>query len=118
MIYLDNSATTRTLDIAADTAAQYMKADFFNPAAAYSAAVEVERNINSARARLANAIHAQSDEIIYTSGGTESNNTAIFGAYMMLRRQGNHIITTEIEHPAVLECFKRLRQQIKPAHTT
>ena len=90
MIYLDNSATTRTLDIAADTAAQYMKADFFNPAAAYSAAVEVERNINSARARLANAIHAQSDEIIYTSGGTESNNSRRYRASVRIRSGDEH----------------------------
>ena len=111
MIYLDNSATTRTLDIAADTAAQYMKADFFNPAAAYSAAVEVERNINSARARLANAIHAQSDEIIYTSGGTESNNTAIFGT---LRRRADNSrryrasvrIRSGDEHEGAV-CYKR-----------
>lgn len=110
MIYLDNSATTRTLDIAADTAAQYMKADFFNPAAAYSAAVEVERNINSARARLANAIHAQSDEIIYTSGGTESNNTAIFGA-LRARRGGGRIIVGATEHPSVYEAAMSMKGQ-------
>lgn len=110
MIYLDNSATTRTLDIAADTASQYMKADFFNPAAAYSAAVEVERNINSARARLANAIHAQSDEIIYTSGGTESNNTAIFGA-LRARRGGGRIIVGATEHPSVYEAAMSMKGQ-------
>lgn len=110
MIYLDNSATTRTLDIAADKAAEYMKNGFFNPSAAYSAAVEVERAVNSARARLAAAIHAQSDEIIYTSGGTESNNAAIFGS-LKARRGGGRIIVGATEHPSVYEAVMNLKGQ-------
>ena len=58
MIYLDNSATTRTLDAAAEAAAKYMRQDFFNPSAAYSPAVEAERAVNAARSRLASMIHA------------------------------------------------------------
>lgn len=68
----------------------------------------MERNINSARARLANAIHAQSDEIIYTSGGTESNNTAIFGA-LRARRGGGRIIVGATEHPSVYEAAMSMK---------
>lgn len=110
MIYLDNSATTRTLDIAADTAAQYMKEGFFNPSAAYSAAVEAERAVNGARAKLAAVIHAQSDEIIYTSGGTESNNAAILGT-LKNRRGGGRIIVGATEHPSVYETVMSLKGQ-------
>lgn len=108
MIYLDNSATTRTLDAAADAAAKYMKEGFFNPSAAYSPAVEAERAVNGARARLANAIHALPEEIIYTSGGTESNNTAIFGA-LKARRGGGRLIVGATEHPSVYEAVMSLK---------
>ena len=74
MIYLDNSATTRTLPAAAEAAQKYMCESFFNPAAAYSPAVESERAVNGARARLADAMHGSAEEIVFTSGGTESNN--------------------------------------------
>ena len=80
MIYLDNSATTRTLPAAAEAAQKYMCESFFNPAAAYSPAVESERAVNGARARLAEAMHGSAEEIVFTSGGTESNNMAIHGA--------------------------------------
>ena len=110
MIYLDNSATTRTLDIAADTAAKYMKEDFFNPSAAYSTAVSVERNVNAARDRLASVIHAHSNEIIFTSGGTESNNAAIFGT-LRARRGGGRIIVGATEHPSVYETAMSMNGQ-------
>lgn len=110
MIYLDNSATTRTLDIAADTAAKYMKEDFFNPSAAYSMAVSVERNVNAARDRLASVIHAHSNEIIFTSGGTESNNAAIFGT-LRARRGGGRIIVGATEHPSVYETAMSMNGQ-------
>ena len=77
MIYLDNSATTRTLDAATETAHHYMTQSFFNPSAAYSAAVESERAVEAARTRLAAALGAEAEEVIFTSGGTESNNAMI-----------------------------------------
>ena len=108
MIYLDNSATTRTLDAAAEAAAKYMRQDFFNPSAAYSPAVEAERAINAARSRLASMIHAAPEEIIYTSGGTESNNTAIFGA-LKARRGTGRIIVGATEHPSVYSAIMTLK---------
>ena len=108
MIYLDNSATTRTLDAAAEAAAKYMRQDFFNPPAAYSPAVEAERAVNAARSRLASMIHAAPEEIIYTSGGTESNNTAIFGA-LKARRGTGRIIVGATEHPSVYSAIMTLK---------
>lgn len=108
MIYLDNSATTRTLDAAAEAAAKYMRQDFFNPSAAYSPAVETERAVNAARGRLASMIHAAPEEIIYTSGGTESNNTAIFGA-LKARRGTGRIIVGATEHPSVYSAIMTLK---------
>ena len=108
MIYLDNSATTRTLDAAAEAAAKYLRQDFFNPSAAYSPAVEAERAVNAARSRLASMIHAAPEEIIYTSGGTESNNTAIFGA-LKARRGTGRIIVGATEHPSVYSAIMTLK---------
>lgn len=108
MIYLDNSATTRTLDAAAEAAAKYMRQDFFNPSAAYSPAVEAERAVNAARSRFASMIHAAPEEIIYTSGGTESNNTAIFGA-LKARRGTGRIIVGATEHPSVYSAIMTLK---------
>ena len=108
MIYLDNSATTRTLDAAAEAAAKYMRQDFFNPSAAYSPAVEAERAVNAARGRLASMIHPAPEEIIYTSGGTESNNTAIFGA-LKARRGTGRIIVGATEHPSVYSAIMTLK---------
>lgn len=105
MIYLDNSATTRTLDAAADVARAYMNIRFFNPSAAYSPAVESEKAVDSARARLARVIGAQADEIVYTSGGTESNNAAISGTLKAMRGTGR-LIVGATEHPSVYEVIK------------
>ncbi len=105
MIYLDNSATTRTLDAAADEARKYMSESFFNPSAAYSPAVESERAVDSARANLARVIGAKPEEIIYTSGGTESNNAAINGALAATRGTGR-IIFGATEHPSVYEVMR------------
>ncbi len=110
MIYLDNSATTFTLNSAAATALKYMTESFFNPAAAYSPAVWVERDVNLARARLATAMSGAPDEIIYTSGGTESNNMAVLGA-LKLRRNNGRIIVGATEHPSVYETCMALKNK-------
>ena len=106
MIYLDNSATTRTLPAAAEAAQYYMSESFFNPAAAYSPAVESERAVNAARARLAGAMNAAADEIVFTSGGTESNNMAIYGSLGAMRGQGR-LVVSAVEHPSDYEVMKR-----------
>ncbi len=103
MIYLDNSATTRTLDAAAKTAQKYMLENYFNTGAAYTMAVSCEKDVNAARSRLAGAMGAASaDEVIFTSGGTESNNAAFFGSLLPMRDKGRIIIST-VEHPSVYE---------------
>ncbi|MBQ2662499.1 MAG: cysteine desulfurase [Clostridia bacterium] len=110
MIYLDNSATTRTLDIATQAAEKYMSDNYFNTGAAYTMAVSCEKDVNAARERLAKAMGAASaDEIIFTSGGTESNNMAFFGTLLPLREKGRIIIST-VEHPSVEETAKSVSE--------
>lgn len=111
LAYLDNSATTRQSDEVTRTMIDAAENSYGNPSSLHRLGVNSEKLVKSSRKKLAAAAGTKEDEIYFTSGGTESDNTAILGAYMMLHRQGNHIITTEIEHPAVLECFKRLKQQ-------
>lgn len=110
MIYLDNSATTRTMDVAAEAAKKYMTEEFFNPAAAYSPAVREERAVNGARRTIGSAINAGPDEILFTSGGTESNNMAILGSLKAMRGRGR-IIVGSTEHPSVYEVYKSLACQ-------
>lgn len=109
MIYLDNSATTRVMPEARAAAEQYMSETFFNPSAAYGAAAKTEKEVNSARERIATLTGAKKNEIIFTSGGTESNNTAIFGALSGVRGK-KRIITTMVEHPSVFEVFQHLER--------
>lgn len=103
MIYLDNSATTRTLDIVSETAQKYMLENYFNSGAAYTMAVSCEKDINAARKRIASAMGASmEDDLIFTSGGTESNNMAFFGSLLPMRDKGR-IIIGAVEHPSVYE---------------
>ena len=102
MIYFDNSATTRVSSEAAQTALRYMTESFFNPSAAYTPSVQVEREVNSARNRIASAFRMDPSELIFTSGGTESNNIALSGTLGALRDKCR-IITTAVEHPSVYE---------------
>lgn len=110
MIYLDNSATTRPLPAAADAVSRCFAEAYFNPSSAYGPAVAVERSVEEARARLAQALGAVPSELIYTSGGTESNNTAVFGTQLM-RRQRGRLITTAVEHPSVFEVLRYMEKQ-------
>lgn len=110
MIYLDNSATTRTLESAAQAAFRCMREDFFNPSSAYAPAARLEKRVNEARARLAATLGCCAEEIVYTSGGTESNNMAILGALRAMRGRGR-IITSASEHPSVYELFRLLEQR-------
>lgn len=110
MIYLDNSATTRTLPEAAQAAQAAMEECYFNPSSAYGPAVEAERRINAARERLGKVMGVSAKEVIYTSGATEANNMAIFGLLQGRRAQGK-CITTMVEHPSVYEPFQLLLQR-------
>ncbi len=110
MIYFDNSATTAVLPEAAETARRYMLEQYFNPAAAYGAAVRVERDIASARGTIAAELSADSSEIVFTSCGTESNNTALFGSLGAMHGRGR-VIVSAVEHPSVYEAALVLREQ-------
>lgn len=107
MIYLDNSATTRVLPEAADAAFRAMTEQFYNPSSAYKPAVAIEKEVEAARARLGAALGCTAGEVLYTSGGTESNNMAVFGVLKALRMK-RRIITTAGEHPAIYEVFRSL----------
>ena len=107
MIYLDNSATTMVSEKAAQTALRYMTESFFNPSSAYTPAVNVERDVKQARANMAKALFCSADEFIYTSGGTESNNAAVFGTLKLKRGKGR-VICSAVEHPSVYETVKVL----------
>ena len=109
MIYLDNSATTRTLPEAAEAAMAAMTGDFFNPAAAYAYGARTEKRVNEARTVIARPLKAKREEIVFTSGGTESNNAAIFGSLKGWRGP-KRVITTAVEHPSVFEAVQSLQQ--------
>lgn len=107
-IYLDNSATTRVDERVIEIMTQVMRADFGNPSSKHMMGVESERYLRTARETLAGIMKVNESEILFTSGGTESNNMALIGTAMAARRNGRHIITTAIEHPSVLEPLKYL----------
>lgn len=107
-VYLDNSATTRQYDEVTDKMIKYMKESFGNPSSLYRPGIDAEKAVKKARRSVARAIGCQDEEIYFTSGGTESDNTAIFGAAEAGKRSGKRIITTAVEHPAVLESVRRL----------
>lgn len=109
--YLDNSATTRQDDRVTDAMLHMMRQDFGNPSSLHRMGVTAEKALKLARKQVAASLEAQEDEIYFTSGGTEGDNAAIFGAYEARRRSGNKVITSKAEHPAVLEACRRLERQ-------
>lgn len=110
-IYLDNAATTPMSPGVIKVMDNEMVHDFGNASATYALGRRARQTIDHARHQIARAINADDQEIIFTSGGSESNNTAIFGTAYSRRRLGKKIITTKIEHPSVLEPMKRLAQE-------
>ncbi len=110
MIYIDNSATTKQYSQVTETMMKYMEEYFGNPSSMYQLGLDSEKAVKHARKQVEEAMGAGNGTLIFTSGGTEADNTAIFGAARALRRRGNRIITSAVEHPAVLECCKRLEQ--------
>lgn len=122
MIYFDNSATTVCLPEAAEAARRYMTEEYFNPAAAYAPAVRLERDISQARSAIASKLGASAQELVFTSGGTESNNTALIGSLSAMRGKGRVVISAT-EHPSVYETAMELRErgwdvQIAPVDET
>lgn len=111
MIYLDNSATTRQFPEVTEAMITYMEEFFGNPSSLYQLGVDSEKAIKKARRLLQDAMGAGDGSVFFTSGGTEADNTAIFGAVRALKRRGDRIVTTAVEHPAVIECCRILEER-------
>lgn len=109
--YLDNSATTRCSDRACQMMVDLLTKDYGNPSSLHMKGIEAERFVETAKKKIAKTLRVSEKEIIFTSGGTESNNLAIIGAAMANRRAGNHIITTSIEHASVENPMEFLKEQ-------
>lgn len=110
-VYLDNSATTRCFDEVAQLMMKISCEEYGNPSSMHHKGVEAERYLRYARETLAKILKVNEKEIFFTSGGTESDNIAIVGTAMANHRTGRHLITTQIEHPAVIQTMKYLEAQ-------
>ena len=111
MIYLDNSATTKPCPEAVEAMAKAMTQDWGNPSALYGFGISSARLLRTARNQVAAAMGAEPDRVYFTSGGKEADNWAVFGTVKKLGKRGRHIITTVLEHPAVLQCMAALEAQ-------
>ncbi len=109
--YFDNSATTRCYESVRDIVSKTMTEDYGNPSAMHNKGIEAERYVSEASGRISSVLKCSPKEILYTSGGTESDNLAIFGSAYAYQRAGRHIITTRVEHPAVMNPMAFLEKQ-------
>lgn len=109
--YFDNSATTRCYESVCDIVVKTMREDFGNPSAMHTKGVEAEQYVKKTASILADLLKVTEKEILFTSGGTESNNLALIGAAFANRRRGMHVVTTAVEHPAVAEPLAFLEKQ-------
>lgn len=110
-IYFDNSSTTRVCREAAEKVMEAMTENYGNPSSLHSRGFRAERGMAAARQSVASQLSARPDEIYFTAGGTESDNIALYGAAMARKKRGRHIVTTAIEHPAVLNTVGHLEQE-------
>ena len=111
MIYLDNSATTRPCPEAVEAMTKALTQDWGNPSALYSFGIDAAYALRTARNQVAAALGAEPDRVFFTSGGTEADNWAVFGTAKRMGKRGRHIITTAMEHHAILNCMKELESQ-------
>lgn len=111
MIYLDNSATTRQHDEVTESMLTCMKRDFGNPSSLYSLGITAEKAVKEAKKKVMKAMERRQGNLYFTSGGTEADNMAVFGAARGGKRRGRRIITSCVEHPAVLEACKCLEEE-------
>ena len=109
-VYLDNSATTKPYNEAVDVMTKVLREDFGNPSSLHTLGIAAEKYVKNARKSLAASLGASEDEVFFTSCGTEADNMAIMGAANARKHQGKKIITTAVEHPAILEPCKKLEQ--------
>lgn len=110
-VYLDNSATTRAYEQVGDVVRKVMCEDFGNPSSMHYKGVDAEKYIKEAKETLAKILKVQTKEIFFTSGGTESDNLALIGAARANKRAGKHLITSSIEHPAILNTMRYLEEE-------
>lgn len=110
-IYFDNSATTQVIPRVSDVVVRAMTQDYGNPSSLHHKGYAAEQYVREARETIASALKVSEKEILFTSCGTESDNLALIGCAMANRRAGNHLITTAIEHPAVLSTMAYLESQ-------
>ena len=111
MIYLDNSATTKPCKEAVEAMTAALTENWGNPSALYGFGINAAHAMRSARTQVAAAMGAEPDRVFFTSGGTEADNWALFGAAKRFGKRNKHIITTAIEHHAILNCAKELEAQ-------
>lgn len=110
-VYLDNSATTRCYDKVIDEMSRIMREDYGNPSSMHQKGVEAERYLKRTKETIARSLKVTPGEILFTSGGTECDNMALIGAAEANYRYGKHMITTVIEHPAILKTMQYLEEQ-------
>lgn len=110
-VYFDNSATTKTDERVIEAMMPYITENYGNPSSIYKIGRENRKAVEEAREQVAKALKCESNEIYFTNGGSESDNTAIRGIAYAYKNKGNHIITSKIEHPAVLETCKQLEKE-------
>ena len=110
-VYLDNSATTRAYDCVGDLVRKVMCQDYGNPSSMHAKGVQAEHYIKETKEILAKLLKVKDKEIVFTSGGTESDNLALIGAARANRRRGNHLITSSIEHSAILNTMRYLEEE-------
>ncbi len=111
MIYLDNSATTKPCPEAVEAMTAALTHGWANPSALYGFGFDAAKQLREARHKVAAAMGGEQDRVFFTSGGTEADNWAVFGAAKRMGKRGRHIITTAIEHHAILNCMKELESQ-------
>lgn len=111
MTYLDNSATTAVCEAAAKKAVYMMTQCFGNPSSLHRLGFEAERELTAAREKVAALMGVPARDVLFTSGGTEANNLAVFGAAAALARRGKHIVTTGVEHSSVAAACKQLEKE-------
>ena len=111
MIYLDNSATTKPCKEAVEAMTLALTEGWGNPSALYGFGIDAAHALRTARQQVAAALGAEHDRVFFTSGGTEADNWAIYGTVKRLGKRGRHIITTAVEHHAILNCMKDLEAQ-------
>ena len=111
MIYLDNSATTKPCAAALEAMTNALTAQWGNPSVLYDFGLDAARALRTARGQVAAAMGAEPGRVFFTSGGTEADNWAVFSSAKKLGKRGKHIVTTAVEHHAILNCMKELEAQ-------